>query len=192
LGYQRSGDRIIGTATLSWLREDRTMLGTRFDPLFGARGSNAVIADLSAAWRPATDWSLGLGWRGLWARPDRAGRLTDGALFAQAMAVDVTRANLFASGDTLALRLAQPLRLTRGGVALTLPTAYDYASAGATDTRQFLPLVPSGRELAAEAAYAIPLGTGRLSLNGWWRRDPGHRAAAGDDRGAAIRFVLGY
>jgi hypothetical protein len=168
------------------------VLGARFDPLFGAGGSSALIADLSADWRPAADWSLGLGWRGLWARPDRAGRLTGGQMFGQAMAADVHRANLFAQGDTLSLRLAQPLRLERGGVALMLPTDYDYATASATDTRQFLPLTPSGREQVVEVAYRLPLGAGSLSLNSWLRRDPGHRAGAGDDVGAAIRFVMGY
>jgi hypothetical protein len=191
-GYHIDGDRLGAGVTLSWLREDRSILGARFDALFGAGGSSAAMADVAAHWRPSRDWAFGLGWRGLVARPDRGGRLTGGRLFAQGWSADAARANLFGAGDQLALRLAQPLRVESGGIAFTLPTDYDYSLRRATDTRQVLPLVPSGREVAAELAYAVPAGPGVLTLNGWWRNEPGHRADTDDDRGAAIRFALGF
>ena len=39
-----------------------------------------------------------------------------------------------------------------------------------------------------EAAYATPLAGGFLTLNGYWRQEPGHIEAASDDLGFALRY----
>lgn len=53
-------------------------------------------------------------------------------------------------------------------------------------------LAPTGRELVVEASYALPLFGGDVVANSWWRRDPGHIAAMPDDKGAALRFTMGF
>ena len=50
----------------------------------------------------------------------------------------------------------------------------------------------SRRELVVEASYGAALFGGDLLLNTWWRKDPGHIAAMPDDRGAALRFTMGF
>ena len=98
---------------------------------------------------------------------------------------------LFDPSDRLSIRIAQPLRVSRGGFDLTLPTRYDYATeqAGFSTTR--LNLAPTGRERDIEAAYSRPLWGGRLSANSYWRHQPGNFATAPNDLGAAIRFSFG-
>ena len=107
-------------------------------------------------------------------------------------AFDVAKAHLLRPGDRAALRLAQPLRVARGGIDLTLPVAYDYETGTAAFGRRTSDLAPTGRELVVEASYGAALFGGDLLLNTWWRKDPGHIAAMPDDRGAALRFTMGF
>ena len=55
-------------------------------------------------------------------------------------------------------------------------------------------LTPSGREIDAELSYGSTLLGGNAWLGGnlFYRRQPGHIAAADDDIGAALRFTLGF
>jgi hypothetical protein len=95
---------------------------------------------------------------------------------------------MFLSGDRFGLRLAQPLRVSSGGLKVDLPVAWDYATTSAQIKAGRINLAPSGREIDAEALYAVPLWAGSLSTSLYWRKDPGHFAAAPDDTGAALRF----
>ena len=96
--------------------------------------------------------------------------------------------------DSLGLRVAQPLRVEHGGVAMMLPTSYDYSTGIATDTLSRLSLTPSGREVDAELSYGASLlnGNAWLGANLYYRRQPGHIASLPDDKGAAVRFSLGF
>ena len=78
------------------------------------------------------------------------------------------------------------------GVDLMLPVAHDYASGRTDFARRPYNLAPTGRELVVEASYALSLLGGDLIANTWIRRDPGHIAALPDDKGAALRFTLGF
>jgi hypothetical protein len=93
-------------------------------------------------------------------------------------------------GDELTLLVAQPLRVERGGLAMLLPGAYDYASSTPRYDRQFLSLSPSGREVIAEIGYSRKLPSGRVGVNMYARRDPGHRASAPADVGALLQFQM--
>jgi hypothetical protein len=55
-------------------------------------------------------------------------------------------------------------------------------------------LRPSGREIDGELSYGTALLGDRAWFGGnlFYRRQPGHIAAAPDDVGAAIRFSLGF
>jgi hypothetical protein len=104
----------------------------------------------------------------------------------------VTRERLLANRDSLSLRIAQPLRISDGGLSLTLPTGYDYASRSATFARSRINLAPEGRELDIEAAYSLPLAGGSLGTNLYWRKEPGNVAAAPADIGGVVRISFGF
>jgi hypothetical protein len=111
-----------------------------------------------------------------------------------AYAADLAKLGVLSNGDSLGLRIAQPLRVEHGGFAMLLPTSYDYATGSTTDTLSRLSLTPSGRELDAELSYGSTLLAGNAWLGGnlFYRRQPGHIASAPNDAGAAIRFSLGF
>ncbi len=181
---------LSGHAT--WLRENDTLLGSKLADVFGANGADSLFADANIALTPARDWQISAAWRQGWTRLGAAGaRQGIDRLQTSAWSFDVARDNLFAGSDSFALRIAQPLRISNGGLNLTLPTGYDYASGTALFGVQRLNLAPDGRELDIEAVYALPLFGGSLSANLFWRQEPGNIAASPSDKGAAIRFSLG-
>lgn len=198
-GYTQAGvtaERRFGALTLgagvSRLVEQGTVLGARFGAAFGERGANTDFADMRATLAPGRGWQLDARWRRGWTRSDAGGAALGGGRFAtSAFSVDLAKRGVFGHGDQFALRIAQPLRVARGGFALTLPTGYDYYG-GVTETSvQRLDLAPEGRERDVEAAWQRPLGFGWLTANVYWRRDPGNVATLPDDRGFAMRFTLG-
>ena len=149
----------------------------------------------------AASFDLGRGWgayasyrRGWTQMPGTSGLVAGGSLSTDAWALDLFRRDAFASGDRLGFRIAQPLRVRSGGYSLNVPVSYDYStSAVGYDLRRFN-LAPTGREMDFEAAYGLGLfgGAGYLSANAYWRLDPGHVEAAPSDKGAALRFTLGF
>lgn len=191
--FALAADRRFGPADVvlgaSWLAEDTTMLGAFLAPAFGARGSDTLFLDASAGIDMGGSWRLGGAWRQGWTRARIAGLVAPGSAFASAgWNVDLTKANAFAPGDSLGLRLSQPLRVSRGGVGLTLPVAYDYATLAATYGTRFIALAPTGRELDAELAWHGLLWGGEAGASLYYRTDPGHYAAMPDDRGVAITW----
>ncbi len=176
----------------SWLRESGSLLGARLGPVFGAGGATSLVGDASVGFDAGDGWRLSGAWRQMWTRPDRAGLVAGGALWSSAFSFDVAKAGLLRPGDRAALRFAQPLRVARGGIDLMLPVAHDYASGRTDFGRRPYNLAPTGRELVVEASYALSLLGGDLIANTWWRQDPGHIAAMPDDKGAALRFTLGF
>jgi subtilisin family serine protease len=173
----------------SWLAERGTLLGARFNPALGLTGADTLLLDGHLVWHPAAAVRLGASWRSGFTSA-RGGLLTGpGArLVASAWALDASYAAMWRAGDELALRLAQPLRVATGGLALRLPVAWDYASGQATMADERLNLAPRGRELTAELAYRTPLLGGSASANLFWRREPAHIAAAPDDGGLALSW----
>jgi hypothetical protein len=104
----------------------------------------------------------------------------------------VTRDQLLSRADSLSLRIAQPLRISKGGLNLTLPTGYDYTTQTATFGISRINLAPEGRALDLEAAYSLPFVGGSLGTNFYWRKDPGNIAAAPNDIGGAVRVSFGF
>lgn len=196
-GYDRVGmalDRRFGplTATLgaSRLDERATLLGARLGAALGSPGATSWFVD-STARLSSGGWTLGGAIRRGWTDARVHGLAGGGRLVTTAWSADLGRGGVFGR-DSLGLRVAQPLRVARGGVDLTLPTLYDYATGGvATWTTQRLGLAPGGRELDVEARYRVPLGAGAVQTNLYWRRDPGNVAALPPDYGAAVRWSLG-
>lgn len=172
---------------LSMLDERETLLGGRLSPALGDDGNGAQtrFVDLTLSQPLGDHFALGLSAR-------RGDTVFGGGRFATgSYALDLTRRHLFEDGDRLGVRVSQPLRIEQGGLDLLLPQSWDWRTESATMGMQRLSLAPSGRELVGEVAYGRPWLGGRLDLNAYYRRQPGHVAAADGDIGAAIRFSLG-
>lgn len=176
----------------SWLRESDSLLGARLGPVFGAGGATSLVGDANFILDMRDDWQIAAAWRQMWTRPDVQGLVAGGALRSAAFSFDIAKAHVLQNGDRAALRFAQPLRVSRGGIDLMLPVAYDYDTGVAAFGRRTYHLAPTGRERVAEASYALRLFGGDLIANTWWRQDPGHIVAMPDDKGAALRFTMGF
>lgn len=178
---------------LSWLNERDTVLGGYFHAAFGAQGADTAFADFKLRKAFGTDWQTGASWRQGFTRPQSGGTLVNGShLMSNAWAFDVTRANIFGSRDTLGLRVSQPLRVASGGLDLSLPVAYSYA----TQTAQYAPyrlsLAPDGREVIGELQWRGPLLWGHAAASLFYRRQPGHFADAPSDAGALLSWNAGF
>jgi hypothetical protein len=110
----------------------------------------------------------------------------------QGWSIDLSRDAVFQSGDRLALRVAQPLRVQAGGLAFDLPSAYSYDTLTASGWVQHLSLVPKGREIVTELAWrgSVLGGSGAASL--FHRSDPGHNASYRDETGVAATWSMGF
>lgn len=192
LGWARRWGLLTLDLAGGWTREERSVLGAHLAPALGGGGATSLTADVRGVAALGDGWTLAAAWRGVATRADAGGLVRGGRLRADAWSLDLSRDHLLTPGDQVAVRLAQPLRVARGGLDLALPGGWDAARVAPTLTTQRYGLVPSGREWVVEAAYGRPLAGGMLLLNSWWRRDPGHVAAAGDDLGGTLRFTLGF
>lgn len=186
VGLDRRFGPVTAALGLGWLGERDTLLGARFHAALGGGGADSLFLDASGQWQLAQDWRLGAAWRHGWSWSRSSGAITPNSrLVTSAWAVDLARANLFTPGDSLALRVSQPLRVERGGVGFNLPVSYSYDTAQPGFDRVVLPLAPRGRELDAELLWRGPVQGGSALLSLFYRRQPGHYAAAPDDLGLA-------
>lgn len=189
LALDRRFGAVDTTLGLTWLAEDETLLGGRFHDAFGLSGAETLFLDAGLGWTLAPGWRLGAGLRQGWSRAEVGGAIAGGShLISRAWSLDLTRADWLVPGDSLGLRVSQPLRVESGGIAFRLPTAWDYATLTADYTLQDLSLAPTGRELLGELAWQGPLLAGQGSVSLFYRRDPGHYAALPDDVGAVLRW----
>jgi hypothetical protein len=188
IGVDRKLGRNTLSANLSRLEEKDTLLGGRLSNALGGGGSSSLFVDLDARHDFGGGWSAGASARRGWTD------FSTGKFQTSAYSFDLAKLGVLGSNDSLGLRVAQPLRVESGGLALMLPTAYDYSTGIATDSLTRMSLTPSGREMDAELSYESNLfdGNGWLGGNLFYRRQPGHIASAGDDVGAVIRFTLGF
>jgi hypothetical protein len=154
----------------------------------GGGGSHTTFLDLEARREFGRGWSAGLTARRGWTS-FAAGNFQTGAY-----GFDVAKIGVLGNSDRFGLRLAQPLRIEKGGFAMLLPTAYDYSTETATSTLSRFSLAPTGRELDAELNYGSAMlgGKGWLGANLFARRQPGHISDSKNDVGAAIRFSLAF
>lgn len=179
-------DAVLG---VSLMAEEASVLGALFAPVFGMRGADTLFLDAGAGYDFAPSWRLGAAWRQGHTRPHVVGLVASGSSFASyGWSLDVSRAGAFTAGDSLGLRLSQPLRVSSGSIGLTLPVAYDYATLTPTYGTRTLSLSPSGREIDGELAWRGPLWGGDGSVSVFYRIDPGHYASLPDDKGLAIRW----
>lgn len=173
----------------SWLGERASALGASFAPAFGMAGADTLFLDASGRFDLAPGWQLAGAWRQGWTRVRTTGLIAPGSsLLSQGFSIDLSRAAVFAAGDSIGLRIAQPLRVTGGGIGLTLPVAYDYATLLPSYGVRHLALAPAGRELDAELSWRGALWGGEAGASLFYCVDPGHYASLPDDRGVALRW----
>jgi hypothetical protein len=190
-------DRQIGPAKFAvgahWMREDETVLGARFANFIGQNGARSLFVDGRGDVSLNGDWSLGASWRQGWTKANAGASLASQSLMkSNAFSLDLSGSNVLTRHDRVAFRIAQPLRVTRGGLALNLPVAYDYATLGTTFGIRQISLAPKGREIASELAWSVPMYGGYFSSNLFWRQQPGHFENAPDDAGIAFRLQFDF
>ncbi|QDM41764.1 S8 family peptidase [Altererythrobacter sp. TH136] len=191
--WSLAADRTFGPVEtalgLSWLSEDRTILGAYFADAFGGGGANTLFIDASAGWRMGDGWRLGGAFRQGFTRADRVGLIGGGSnLVSRGWSADLTKQGVLGS-DTLGLRVSQPLRVEGGGLNLTLPVGYDYTTLLPTYATSLLSLTPQGREIDAELAWHGRLWGGDASTSVFYRTDPGNFASLPDDKGVAVKWA---
>ncbi|HEX8420741.1 MAG TPA: S8 family serine peptidase, partial [Sphingomonas sp.] len=199
-GYDRftlALDKTHGSAsaliTATRLDEHDTLLGARFDGGLGAPRAVSWFVDATARMRFDNGWSVGGSLRRGWSQARLSGAIGGtGLLRTGAFDADIGKDGVF-GGDSIGLRVAQPLRVASGGIDYRLPTGYDYATELVNAwTIQRLDLAPTGRELDIEARYSAFLIGGALHTNLYWRRNPGNIATAPADYGLALRWARGF
>ncbi|MDE2596759.1 MAG: S8 family serine peptidase [Sphingomonadales bacterium] len=183
-------DAMLGA---SWLGEQRTVLGAQLHDGFGARGADSLFLDAALGWQAAEHLRLGAAWRQGYTHARIAGLVAGGStLRSNGWALDVARTDLFQPGDSLALRVSQPLRVARGGLNLNLPSAWSYDTLTATTGLRRLSLAPTGREVTGELAWRGALWGGAASASLYLRKDPGHYARLPNDKGVALSWATGF
>ncbi|WP_423140893.1 S8 family peptidase [Parablastomonas sp. CN1-191] len=176
----------------SWLHETGTVLGARIHSGLGGSGADTMLADAAAQWSPAPGWQLGGALRAGFTRAGSAGTLQGGTLVTSAWSLDALRSDVFAPGDSVALRLSQPLRVESGTLSFLLPIDYSYETLQTGMGLRTLSLAPQGRELDAELGWSGPLLYGQAHAGVFYRKDPGHRAALPDDKGMAVSWRAAF
>lgn len=200
--YSRVGmtvDRRFGPLGLwvgaSRLAESDTLLGAKFSAGLGAPRATSYFLDATARLDAGSGWSFGGAWRQGWTIARlRYGLDGGGTVKTSAFDADVTKLGVFGKTDRAGFRIAQPLRVSDGGLNLNLPTGWSYVgTVGVSDyTRQYFNLAPTGRELDMEFAYGWTLWRGTVESNFFYRRDPGNFASLPYDYGLALRYGVKF
>ena len=189
LAFDRRFGPIETTFGLTWMDEERTLLGARFHDAFGVDGASTLFLESRLAWNLAPRWRLGAAFRQGRTSAHNGGLVAAGShLTSRAWSFDLERRGVFSDWDSLALRLSQPLRVEGGALRLMLPGSYSYETLLPEYGIRSLALAPQGRELFGEIAWRGPLLTGQGAASLFYRRDPGHYEALPDDTGVALRW----
>lgn len=193
LGLDRRFGAVAANLNVTRLAEADTLLGAHFSGAFGSARATSHFVDLAARWSLADGWSLGGSMRQGWTRAELRGVEGRGLLRTNGYAFDIGKQGVLHGFDSWGLRIAQPLRVARGGLDLRLPTNWDYASSSVDVwTTQRLNLTPTGREIDVEMRYSTPLWVGNLGTNLFLRRHPGNFAQLGNDVGAVARYSMAF
>lgn len=187
-GQRRFGPFSLGVAAGS-LREDGTVLGARLSPALGRSGATTRTVDLDARLGLGGGWSLGAAWRSGWTRTDAGGVLEHSLIASRSAAADLSHEG---RSRRFGLRFAMPTRVGGGGLNLSVPTSYDYASGAIGYSASRIGLTPQGREQDIEASCGLRVFGGWMDTNLYLRRQPDNIALASDDLGAALRYSLTF
>ena len=191
-------DRELGTArtglTLTRLSEADTVLGAHFSGVLGAAKADSLFVDLGTRLDLGAGWAVGGSMRQGWSWATlRGGVRGSGMIRTNGFSADLAKRGLVGTADRIGMRIAQPLRVARGGLDIELPGDWDYSTQQVSrwDVSR-VNLAPKGREIDYELSYVWPLQSGDLSSNLFVRRHPGNYAALPADTGAAMRLTLAF
>jgi hypothetical protein len=187
MSFGRQIGPLSGLAGVEVLAEDRTVLGARFAPALGVRGADSVLLNGAADWMSPFGLVLGAAWRRDFTQVRGGGLAAGGSrLTTSGWALAATRFEALAEGDSLSLRLSQPLRVAGTPIDGNLPFAWTSAGAGWLGAAG--PLLPEARETSAELAWHAALGEGLAGASLFVRRHPGNRADLPDDKGLGLSW----
>lgn len=185
------------SVSVSQLREDSGLLGSRQDELFGLNSTAITTAvSVQGAWRLAP----GLALAGRYTLGHTPAMRADGDTLlgevsdvrTDAFALGLVRADAWRSGDRLSLSMSQPLRARAGTMKFHLPTGND-SDGRMQYTARALELGSRARELRTELNYTTPLGPQQeLGIALAHRVNPDHAEDAEDDRMFAVRWQLQF
>ncbi len=193
LAADRQWTNAEAAIALNWMKEDRTVLGARFNGLFGGGGANTLFVDATAGWDFAPKWRVTGAVRNGVTQADTGAVVETGSyLYSSAWSVDLEKRGFFGSQDRLGFRVSQPLRVEGGGMKLNLPVTYSYDTQTAEYARRTISLTPQGREVMSELAWHGSFLSGDTSASLYYRKDPGHYEDVPDDAGVAIRWRKGF
>jgi len=194
LGLDRAFGGLRAGVSATRLAEENSVLGARFAGALGAARADSLFVDLGARYDFGGGWTLGGSLRQGWTQAHlRGGVAGSGLIRTEGFAADFGKAGVLWRGDRIGFRLAQPLRVSRGGISYLLPGLWDYGTASVTQWHAArLNLAPEGRELDFEFSYVRPFLGGDIGANMFVRRDPGNFAMLRDDRGVAVRVRFGF
>ena len=159
-----------------WMSETNGAVGSRPDGAFGEFRTGTFLTGLTASRRLSANWTL-LG--SAHAGVHRTDNLRQGivrgvsGLRSSAFAVGLIGQDVARSGDRLALRMSQPLRVEAGHAQLRWVSGR--SPDGQVELKQAdLGLEPSGRQLDLEVAYSRPWEGGRAHVAAIASDDVGH------------------
>ena len=159
-----------------WMSEANGAAGSRPDGAFGELRTGTILTGLSASRRLSGSWRvLGSAHAGVHRTDNRRQGIVRGVsgLWSGAFALGVIGRDVARSGDQLAFRLAQPLRVEAGRAQLRWVSGR--SPDGQVEIEQAdLSLVPSGRQLDLEVAYSRPWAGGRAHMAAIASHDAGH------------------
>ena len=161
-----------------WMSEANGAVGSRPDGAFGELGTGTVLAGLSASRRLGGGWTV-LG--SAHAGAHRTDSLRQGivrgvsGLWSGAFAAGVVGRDVGRSGDRLAFRLSQPLRVEAGRAELRWVSGRNPDGEVEVE-RAVVGLEPSGRQLDLEVAYSRPWAGGLAHMAAIASQDAGHVA----------------
>ena len=159
-----------------WMSEANGALGSRPDGAFGELGTGTMLTGLMAFRRLSGSWTLlGSAHASAHRTDSRRQGIVRGVsgLWSSAFAVGVVGRDVGRSGDRLAARLSQPLRVEAGRAQLRWVSGR--SPDGRIELEQAdLSLEPSGRQLDLEVAYSRPWAGGRAHMAAIASHDAGH------------------
>jgi hypothetical protein len=100
--------------------------------------------------------------------------------------IGLARADVFGMGDAVYFSLTQPQRVEQATATLALEGMRDTVTGAVPFTTRNASLVPSGREVALESAYATFMGAWSMQMNVAYRIDAGHIDGRDDLRAALM------
>jgi hypothetical protein len=189
IGVGRRLGRLSMSGYAGTLREAHSLLGSQLAPAMGSGASTTRFVDIDAQYDLGGGWAANGAFRRGWTQRQSGGVLASADLRSAATSLGLIHEG---SESRVGLRMARPMRVTGGGLRLSVPTSYDYATGAIGYDSGFIGLAPKGRETDLEANAGLRFGAGWLETNLFWRSQPGNVAAAAEDLGLGLRYNLEF